>query len=124
MFRPVKDSGVDHDTCRLFLSRRRKVMDSVPVFGFLLPVNPIAFVCVALGISIVALFSYTKFGESTVKAEEDDFIAQLLPRYLATHEEYSRALLGYMISMVGILCAMSAIGPRLLDAVAPALLIY
>jgi len=86
-------------------------MNSDPVFGLPLPLDPTTFVCLALGIGIVSLFSLTKFGESTVKAEEDDFIAQLLPRYLATREEYSRALLGYMVSMVGILCAMSAIGP-------------
>jgi hypothetical protein len=99
-------------------------MKSDPVFGLSLPLDPTTFVCVALGIVIVALFSMTKFGESTIKVEVDDFIAQLLPRYLTTHEEYSRALLGYMVSMVGILCAMSAIGPRLLDALAPALSTY
>jgi len=99
-------------------------MNSDPVPGLPLSLNPTTIVCVALGIVIVALFSMTKFGESTVKAEEDDFIAQLLPRFLATHEEYSRALLGYMVSMVGILSAMSAIGPRLLDAFAPPLSVY
>jgi hypothetical protein len=98
--------------------------NSNPVFGLSLPLDPTTFVCIALGIVIVALFSMTKFGESTVKVEKDDFIAQLLPRYLATREEYSRALLGYIVSMVGILCAMSAIGPRLLDALSPALSTY
>ncbi len=76
-------------------------------------------VCIALGLVIVALYSMQKFEESTVKKGEDDFVAQLLPRYLATRREYSQALIWYMSSMFGIFCALSALGPRLLDALSP-----
>jgi hypothetical protein len=72
-------------------------------------------VCIALGIVIVALHSMQKFQESTLKKGEDDFIAPLLiPKYLATREEYSHALIWYMASMVGVLGAMSVMGPSLL----------
>jgi Protein of unknown function (DUF2384) len=95
-----------------------------PVFGLSLPLDPTSIVCLSLGIVIVALFSIKKFEESTVEKAEDDFIAQLLPKYLATHEDYSRALFRYMGSMVGILCALSFLGPRLLEILAPALSTY
>src|SRR5712671_2876631 len=63
-------------------------------------------VCIALGIVIVALHSMQKFQESTLKKGEDDFIAPLLiPKYLATREEYSHTLIWYMASMVGVLGA-------------------
>jgi len=72
-------------------------------------------VCIALGIVIVALHSMQKFQESTLKKGENDFIAPLLtPKYLATREEYSHALVWYMASMVGVLGAMSVMGPGLL----------
>jgi hypothetical protein len=77
--------------------------------------------CLLLGIVIVVLLSISKFEESTVDKAEGGLIAQLLPRYLATHEEYSCALLRYIGSMVGILCAMSVVGPRLLEVLAPSL---
>ena len=87
---------------------------------FVLPLlhDPTSVVCVSLGVVIVALHSVKKFEESTVERSEDDFIAQLLPKYLATREEYSRALIRYMGSMIGLLCALSAIGPHLLDILA------
>jgi hypothetical protein len=90
-------------------------MNLDPDFGLLLH-DPTTMVCVALGFVIVALYSMKKFEEATVENGEDDFIAALLPKYLATRREYSRALIWYISSMVGIFCAMSAIGPRLLDA--------
>jgi hypothetical protein len=90
-------------------------MNSDPDFGLSLH-DPTTIVCVVSGIVIVALYSMRKFEESTIRKGEDDFIPPLLPKYLATKEEYSRALIWYIGSMVGILCAMSALGPRLLDA--------
>jgi hypothetical protein len=95
-----------------------------PEFGLALPLDPTSLVCISLGVVIVALHSMRKFEESTVEKSEDDFIAQLLPKYLATREEYSRALVWYMGSMIGILCALSAIGPRLLEILAPTLSAY
>ncbi|HEY6255718.1 MAG TPA: hypothetical protein VIY51_07980 [Xanthobacteraceae bacterium] len=95
-------------------------MNSDAIFGLSLTLDAPTLVCVALGIVVVAFLSMRKFGEPTVERVDDDFIAQLLPRYLATREQYSRALIFYIASMVGILCLMSAIGPRLLD-ISPAL---
>jgi hypothetical protein len=93
---------------------------SDPIFGFSLTLDPPTVVCLALGIVIVASLSIKKFGEPSAEKVEDDFVAQLLPRYLATKEQYSRALIGYIASLVGILCLLSAVGPRLLD-LSPAL---
>ena len=97
---------------------------TTPEFGFALPLDPVSVVCLALGILIIALYSMKKFEESTVEKSEDDFIAQLLPKYLATREEYSRALIRYMGSMIGILCALSVLGPRLLEGLGPPLAGY
>jgi hypothetical protein len=76
--------------------------------------NPTTVVYLVLGTVAIAFYSWEKFSESTIKAEQDDFVSQLLPRYLATHEEYSRALFWYMASMIGLFFILSAIGPRLL----------
>jgi hypothetical protein len=95
-------------------------MNSDSIFGLSLPLDAPTLVCVALGIVIVAFLSMKKFNEPSVERVEDDLIAQLLPRYLATREQYSRAMICYIASLVGILCLLSAIGPRLLD-LSPAL---
>ena len=95
-----------------------------PEFGLALPLDATSIVCLSLGVVIVALHCMKKFEETTVEKSEDDFIAQLLPKYLASREEYSRALVRYMGSMIGILCALSAIGPRLLEILGPAVSAY
>jgi hypothetical protein len=87
-----------------------------PIFGLSLPMDAPTLVPVALGIVIVAFLSMKKFEEPTIEKVEGDFIAQLLPRYLATREQYSRAQIWYILTMVGILCLLTAVGPRLLDA--------
>lgn len=92
-------------------------MNTDPIFG--LPLDAPTLVCLVLGIVIIAALSMNKFNEPTV-AVDADLTAQLLPRYLATHEQYSRALIAYIVSLVGILCLLSLIGPRLLD-LSPAL---
>lgn len=94
-------------------------MVSEPTFGLPMTFDAPTVVSVALGIVIVALGSTQKFAESTVERVEDDLITQLLPRYLATREQYSRALMGYIASMVGILGLLSIVGPRLLDVFLP-----
>ena len=73
---------------------------------------------------IVALHSMKKSRNPLSKNPRTHFIAQLLPKYLATRGEYSRALVRYMGSMIGILCALSAIGPRLLEILGPAVSAY
>jgi Protein of unknown function (DUF2384) len=94
-------------------------MDSAPAFGLSLPIDAPTLVCLVLGIVIVIFLSMKKFDEPTVGVEAD-FVTQLLPRYLATREQYSRALICYVASLGGILVLLSAIGPRLLE-LAPAL---
>jgi hypothetical protein len=92
---------------------------SDPIFGLALPFDAPTLVCLVLGLVIVTFLSLQKFDEPTIQVEAD-LTAQLLPRYLATREQYSRALTGYIVSLIGILCLLSAIGPRLFD-LAPAL---
>jgi len=88
---------------------------SDPIFGLPWTFDAPTIACIALGILIVALLSIRKFAEPTAEKAEDEFVAQLLPRYLATKDQYSRAMIGYVSSMVGILCLLSAVGPRLLE---------
>jgi len=89
-------------------------MNSNPDFALSFLLDPTTVVCIAAGIVIVALYSMQKFAEPTPEKGEDNFIAQLLPKYLATREEYSRALIWYMGSMVGVLC-----GPAFLTRCRP-----
>jgi len=89
-------------------------MNSDSIFGLSQPLDVSILVCLVLGILIVVFLSMRKFDEPTV-GMETDLTAQLLPRYLATREQYSRALIFYIASLVGILCLLSAIGPRFLD---------
>ena len=66
----------------------------------------------ALAILVVFLFSMSRFGEPTIKKNDDDLITQLLPKYLATPEEYSRALILYVTTLIGIVVVLSLLGPR------------
>jgi Protein of unknown function (DUF2384) len=88
-------------------------------FAFSTLLDPVTIVSFAFGVMIVALNSIKSFAQPTLENGEDEFITQLLPKYLATREEYSRALFCYMASMVAILCAMTVLGPRLFDALPP-----
>src|SRR6516225_2831594 len=84
-----------------------------PEFGLALPLDPTSIVCISLGMVIVALHSMKKFEESTVEKSEDDLIAQLLPKYLATRvlnilpptlSAYAPvAPLGFALILVGVL---------------------
>jgi hypothetical protein len=77
-------------------------MNSDSIFALSLPLNPPNIVCLVLGFVIVTFLSMKKFDEPTVGVEAD-LTAQLLPRYLATRKQYSRALIGYIASLGGIL---------------------
>ncbi len=68
--------------------------------------------CLGLAIVVVFFFSMTKFNESTIAKDEDDLISQLLPRFLATSEQYSRALMIYLAAMSAIVVVLSLLGPR------------
>jgi hypothetical protein len=93
-------------------------MNSDPIFASL-PLDGSNIACLVLAIVIVIFLSMKNFDEPTDRVEAD-LTAQLLPRYLATRKQYSRALIGYMASLGVILCLLSLIGPRLLD-LSPAL---
>jgi hypothetical protein len=67
---------------------------------------------VALAVLVVFLFSLKKFEEPTVEKNDDDFITQLLPKFLARPEEYSHAHMLYTTAMAGIVVVLSFLGPR------------
>ena len=76
--------------------------------------DPAFLLTLAMAVFVVFLFSISKFGESTIQKNDNDLITQLLPKYLATPEEYSRALILYVTAMVGIVVVLSLIGPSVL----------
>src|SRR5829696_6598356 len=67
---------------------------------------------VALAVFVVFLFSIKKFEESTIEKNQDDFATQVLPKFLASPEEYSRALMLYTTAMGGLVVILSFLGPR------------
>lgn len=67
-----------------------------------------------MAVFVVIVFSISKFGESTIQKNDNDLITQLLPRFLATPEEYSRALILYVTTMAGIVVVLSLLGPRVI----------
>jgi hypothetical protein len=73
------------------------------------------FLCLGAAILIVLLFAMKKFEESTLDATEDEFFVQLLPRYLATRQEYSRALVWYVVTLILTVVIFSLLGPRVIS---------
>jgi Protein of unknown function (DUF2384) len=71
--------------------------------------------CLAGGLGLVYLFCQRKFGERS-STGTDDYVDQLLPRHLATHEEYSKGFLTYFGAMAAIVLLLSLIGPKNLGA--------
>ena len=69
------------------------------------------FLCLGAAIFIVLLYAMKKFEESSIDAKEDAFFAQLLPRYLATREEYSKALVWYIGTLILTVVIFSLLGP-------------
>jgi hypothetical protein len=69
----------------------------------------------ALAVAVVFFFSVSKFGESTMEQRPDDYVSQLLPKYLATPEEYSRALIVYVTTMSLAVVVLSLLGPRVIS---------
>ena len=78
---------------------------------------PYFFGALVVAIAIVFLYSRQRFGESTVETTPEDLMAQLLPKYLATKEEYSNGLLIYIAAMTALLVALSFLGNPVLDLV-------
>jgi Protein of unknown function (DUF2384) len=68
-----------------------------------------------VAIAIVFLISRRRFGEPTMEKVPDDPLAQLLPKHLATKEEYSSGLMTYIAAMILLLVALSCLGNPILD---------
>ena len=71
--------------------------------------------CLSAAIGLVYLFCRQKFAER-ISTGTDDYADQLLPRQLATHEEYSKGFLVYFGTMVATVLVLSLIGPNNLVA--------
>jgi len=69
----------------------------------------------AVAMLVVFLFSRKKFEEPSIEKSEDDFLCQLLPRYLATPQEYSKGLMFYVGTMIATVVAFSLLGPRIIS---------
>ena len=76
-------------------------------YGFLLSL--------ALGMLVVYFFSYQKFDETTLGEDENDIITRLLPKYLTTKREYTRAFIVYLAIVQLVLVLVSFLGPKLLE---------
>jgi hypothetical protein len=84
-------------------------------FNFPFPVDWYFFLGLTLGALIVALVSLQKFHEPTAEPSGNDLLQLLSPRYLTTHEEYSRAYLLYSLPpMSFVLLAVALLGPGML----------
>jgi hypothetical protein len=81
-------------------------------FGVSLDASSILFfLCLTAAIGLVYLFCRQKFAERSVTGN-DDYVYQLLPRQLATREEYSRGFLIYFGAMSFTVLLLSLIGPK------------
>lgn len=86
--------------------------DSVIQFGVPLDASaPLFFGCLAAGIGLVYLFCRQKFGERLV-TENKDYVYQLMPRQLATRDEYSKGFMIYFGTMAFTVALLSLIGPK------------
>jgi hypothetical protein len=85
---------------------------------FGVPLNQLSLVffgCLAIAIWLVYVFCQRKFAERSV-TESSDWIYQLLPRQLATREEYSKGFLIYFGTLAAIVVLLSLLGPKNLES--------
>jgi hypothetical protein len=66
----------------------------------------------ALAVIVVFLFSMQKFAEPTGSDKDHDFLTPLLPKFMTTPQEYSRALIFYITTMILCVVLLSFLGPR------------
>jgi hypothetical protein len=71
--------------------------------------------CLGLALAVVFLFSTAKFGEPTIERNDEDPVSQLLPKFLATPQQYARALMVYILAMSAIVVVLSFLGPRVVS---------
>src|SRR5215203_6031293 len=67
--------------------------------------------CLAAAVGLVYLFCWRKFDEKS-STGNNDFVDQLFPRQLATHDEYTKGFLIYFGTMAAIVVLLSFIGPK------------
>jgi hypothetical protein len=70
------------------------------------------YLSLAVAALMVCLFASKKFEEPSVEKSEDDFLCQLLPRYLATPQEYTKGLIFYVGTLVLTVVVFSLLGPN------------
>ena len=73
--------------------------------------SPLFYGCLAVAIWLVYMFCKQRFAERSV-AGSSEWIYQLLPRQLATREEYSKGFLTYFATMAAIVVLLSLLGPK------------
>src|SRR5882672_11299060 len=73
--------------------------------------SPLFFGSLAVAIWFVYQSCQARFAERSVTSS-NDYIYQLLPRQLATHEEYSKGFLAYFGTMVATVVLLSLLGPK------------
>jgi hypothetical protein len=82
--------------------------------------SPLFFACLGVSIWLVYVFCQRKFAERSV-TESGDFIYQLLPRQLATRQEYSHGFVIYFGSMAVMVVFLSLLGANNLEQLGIAL---
>ena len=73
--------------------------------------SPLFYACLGAAIWLVYLFCRKQFAERIVTGD-NDYIYQLLPRQLATHEEYSRGFMIYFVSIATVVVLLALLGRR------------
>jgi len=71
------------------------------------------FLSLGVGGLIVFLFAMNRFGETPIGGD-DDLIAKFPTKFLATRDEYARAMIVYITTMLVVLVAFSVLGPGVL----------
>lgn len=69
------------------------------------------FACLGIAVWFVYLFCRQRFAERSV-TESSDWIYQLLPRHLATRDEYSKGFLTYFGTLAVVVVLLSLLGPK------------
>src|SRR5439155_6278725 len=84
---------------------------------FGVPLNQLSFLffgCLGVAIWLVYMFCQKKFAERSV-TESSDWIYQLLPRQLATREEYAKGFLIYFGTPAVLVVLLSLLGPSAIE---------
>lgn len=92
----------------------------MPTLPMNIEISPLFIACLSVSIWLVYVFCQRKFAERNV-TESGDFIYQLLPRQLATQQEYSHGFVIYFGSMAVMVIFLSLLGSGNLEKLGIAL---